>query len=277
MNVRAPTRPTCRPRLPVSLLAVLALAPAALAAQTGDPDHEWCRDDGSRDRERYCEVREFALRPTGSLQVDATPNGGVRVEAWDRQEVRVLARVVADARSEADAREIASEVRIRTEDGRVEAEGPRRTGRGEGWHVSFRVSAPAASDVSARTVNGGVSVSGMRGRIEARTTNGGVRLNDLAGDVSARTTNGGITVDLTGSAWDGAGLEARTTNGGVTLRIPDGYSARLEASTTNGGVNSDVPLTVRGRIDRRIEATLGGGGAPIRVSTTNGGIRIQNR
>jgi hypothetical protein len=34
-------------------------------------------------------------------------------------------------------------------------------------------------------------------------------------------------------------------------------------------------VTVQGRVDpRRLEVTLGGGGAPIRVTTNNGGARL---
>ena len=60
----------------------------------------------------------------------------------------------------------------------------------------------------------------------------------------------------------------------VKVQIPDGYSAQLETGTVNGGLNIDFPITVQGKINRKIEATLGGGGRLIRVMTTNGGVRI---
>jgi DUF4097 and DUF4098 domain-containing protein YvlB len=117
----------------------------------------------------------------------------------------------------------------------------------------------------------------VEGRLEFGTTNGGVRLTNVAGDVRGRTTNGGVDIDLDGPAWRGEGLDVQTSNGGVRLAIPDGYSAQLEAGTVNGGLNSDFPLTVKGRINRDIEATLGAGGAPIRVRTSNGGVRITRK
>jgi hypothetical protein len=36
-------------------------------------------------------------------------------------------------------------------------------------------------------------------------------------------------------------------------------------------------MTVKGRLNRDIDATLGGGGAPIRVRTSNGGVRITKK
>jgi hypothetical protein len=45
--------------------------------------------------------------------------------------------------------------------------------------------------------------------------------------------------------------------------------------TNNGGLAVEFPITVRGRVDpRRLELTLGAGGAPVRVTTNNGGARI---
>ncbi len=42
-------------------------------------------------------------------------------------------------------------------------------------------------------------------------------------------------------------------------------------------MNIDFPLTVQGRIDREINANLGAGGAPIRVTTHNGGVKIAKK
>jgi hypothetical protein len=85
---------------------------------------------------------------------------------------------------------------------------------------------------------------------------------------------------LAGRAWDGAGLAGaglalHSNNGGATLRVPEGYSARVSVGTNNGGLAVEFPVTVQGRVDpRRLELTLGAGGAPVRVTTNNGGARI---
>ena len=246
--------------------AVVLLAPAYVRAQS-----DWCENE---DREnRHCEVREFTLRATGSLDVDARPNGGIEVTAWDRNEVRVLAKVVARGRSEARAEDLAGAVSIET-DGTIRAEGPRAE-RNESWSVSYRINVPRNTDLELASTNGGVGVEGVSGTMDVQTTNGGIHLSGLSGDVTARTTNGGMSVELSGSRWEGRGLDATTTNGGVVLSIPEGYSAALESGTRNGGFDIDFPMTVSGRISRSLTTELGSGGSPIRVRTTNGGVRIQ--
>jgi hypothetical protein len=91
--------------------------------------------------------------------------------------------------------------------------------------------------------------------------------------------NGPLSVGLGGSRWEGAGLDAETVNGPVVLAIPEGYSARLETGTVNGPMSVDFPLTVtfQGRWRDRLNTTLGDGGAPVRVVTTNGPLVIKRR
>ncbi len=61
--------------------------------------------------------------------------------AWDGDRIQVEARVWANARSEDRAEEIANDVEIVVDGGRIRSEGP-RTGRREGWGVSFEVRVP---------------------------------------------------------------------------------------------------------------------------------------
>jgi DUF4097 and DUF4098 domain-containing protein YvlB len=86
-----------------------------------------------------------------------------------------------------------------------------------------------------------------------------------------------VVANLSGTKWQGDGLDLQTTNGGATVNVPRGYNASLETGTTNGHVRVDFPITVRGSIDRHITTQLGSGGPPVRVVTTNGGVHIAER
>lgn len=264
----------------LSVIAICAVAPSSTAAQRPGTD-DWCREQSwGRDRAGFCEVRESTLPTSGALAVDASPNGGIKVEGAPRYDVQLRARVVATAASEERARQIAALVRVQASGDRIAAEGP---GRPEGlqeresWSVSYELSVPMQMSLDLKTTNGGVSIRDVEGKIGFTTTNGGVKLANVGGDVQGRTTNGGVDIELDGVAWRGDGLDVQTTNGGVRLSIPEGYSARLEAGTVNGGLSSEFPVVTRERRPRDIEATLGGGGAPIRVRTSNGGVRITKR
>ncbi len=258
-------------------VAVLVPLPALATADLRVVDDEaWCREDQGGEHARHCEVREVTLPATGLLAVDARPNGGIEVRGGDGNDVRLRVKIVATGDSEAEARDLAGEVRVETA-ATVKAVGPSRS-RGHGWYASFRLEVPRGAQLRLQADNGGLSLQDLAGDVELHTVNGGIHLEGGGGNVHGETVNGGVHLELAGSEWRGEGLDLRTTNGGVHLVIPEGYNARLETSTVNGGVHSDLPVTTRGRwTGGRIETDLGHGGRLIRVETTNGGLHLQRR
>lgn len=271
-------------------LTILAASPSLSAGQRRDravrdrafsaSNDDWCREQQWSPRQRvFCEVREDTFTSGGFLDVDTGGNGGITIRGGTGNVIRMRARVSASADSEDDARDLASQTRIESGGGRIRLDAP-RTRRNENVSVNFEFEVPRNTQLTLNTRNGGIRVEDFTGRADMRTVNGGIALAGVGGDVRGETTNGGISIDLEGARWDGAGLDLETRNGGVTMTVPDNYSAQLEAGTVNGGVNIDFPMTVQGRLtrlDRNISTTLGSGGAPLRVHTVNGGVRIRRR
>jgi DUF4097 and DUF4098 domain-containing protein YvlB len=257
--------------------AVALASPTASSAQRA-AQSDWCADESwGNDREGVCDVREYTLPASGTLTVDASPNGGINVQGEPRSDVLVYARVIATGDTQDEARAIAAQVQVTAAAGRVEANGPRNLGRHAGWYVSYRLRVPPQTPLSLRTTNGGIAIDNVTSRAELETTNGGLKLSHIAGDIEGRTTNGGIDVTLDGNAWQGNGLDLQTTNGGVRLSVPENYNAHLETGTTNGRVSIDFPVTVQGTLNRSISTDLGSGGATIKVRTSNGGVKITRR
>jgi hypothetical protein len=217
--------------------AIVRAAGSATAQDRTLPDDEWCDGHDRKDGVSICEVREWTMRAPGSVSVNAKPNGGISVESWDRGEMQVRAKVHTWAESEAEARDLVGRIEVKA-GGSISAEGP-KTDDDEGWSVSYRVMIPRDTDLDLASTNGGITIQGVKGVQR-----------------------------------DGKGLAVRTTNGGVTLSVPSGYSAHLEAATTNGGMNIGFPVTVQGKIDRKLSVDLGEGGPTVKVTTTNGGVRI---
>jgi hypothetical protein len=261
----------------VCLTAILAAATATGLAQprAGSAD---CSDRIYSDRNRasHCETREEHFAGSGLLDIDGAPNGGIRVRGWDRTDIHLVAQVMTFADSDARARAIADAVRVET-GGRVRATGPDNNGRHESWTVSYRIDVPRDARLALNTRNGGISIEDFRGTATFRATNGGVTLTDVSGDIRGETTNGGLDIRLTGDRWEGPGLNVETRNGGVRMQVPERYSAELETSTINGRVRIDFPVTLNGSNGQTYRTTLGAGGARLRATTRNGGIRIEQR
>ena len=61
--------------------------------------------------------------------------------------------------------------------------------------------------------------------------------------------------------------------------VPESAKADVSASCTNGGISvaPDLKLEVTEQSRRSLEGRLNGGGTPIELHTTNGGVRLKAR
>ncbi len=268
-----------RARIAAVVLALGFAAPPLVAQRARGFGNEplTCDRDrwGDEDRARFCEIRHAGFKAAGGpISVDPGDNGAIRVSGWDGDSVAVTIKVQAQARTDEAAQDMAREVRITASGGTIRADGPAGSGR-RSWSVSFDVMVPRRTDLTAHTVNGPIMVGDVAGKMNLSAVNGPLGLSGLGGDVHARTVNGPLVVALSGSRWDGSGLDCETENGPVTITIPAGYSAHLETGTVNGPMSVDYPVTVQGRISfRRLETDIGSGGPTVRAVTTNGPVTI---
>jgi len=225
-------------------------------------------------------TRTYPLSPGGEVRIVNT-NGKIDIEGVDGSTVEVRAERIARGSTEAAARELLPRIVIKEDStpDRVSLETVRMSGImiGAAFEVRYHVRAPKSAVVNVTNTNGQVVLTSLSGKVRAHTTNGGVNGKNLTGGVDARSTNGGVTIDLASVGTERISL--RTTNGGVTLIVPEKAKANLTASWTNGGINvsSLENLDVSEQSRRHFEGTLNGGGTPIELQTTNGGIRVRHR
>lgn len=268
------------------ILVPLAFAASLASAQFQDNRTQELKCDDARrwwadKRSHTCSMQDQTIGAVGRLDIGPSHNGAITVKGWDRNDVLVRARIDAWGKNDAVAADVARQVRIEVNAGRVRAEGPDfddklfRNDKG-GWSVSFEIFTPHKTDLVARTHNGAIELADVSGRMMFETHNGAAELTRVAGDVEGESHNGAIKVELAGTKFDGQRLDVGTHNGAVTLALPSNYSARVEMSTHNGGIDTDFPVTIRGRMDRKnLAFDVGSGGSPIRVRTHNGGIRVR--
>ena len=222
----------------------------------------------------------YPLSPGGEVRIVNT-NGRIDVEGVDGSTVEVRAERIARGATEAAARELLPRIVIKEDNrpDRVSLETERLSGImiGVAFEVRYHVRAPKSAAINVTNTNGAVVVTSLSGKVMAHTTNGGVTGRNLTGGVDARSTNGGVSIDMAEVGPERITLH--TTNGGVTLALPETAKADLSASCTNGGINVSAldGLEVSEKSRRHLEGRLNGGGTPIEVETTNGGIRVRAR
>jgi hypothetical protein len=225
--------------------------------------------------------QSYDLDPGGRVEI-VNGNGAIEAERAEGRTLEVVAVKRARGASPEAARDALEQIRIVEEASagavRLETTHPRVTGLfgHGGGDVRYTVRVPADAQVSFRTTNGAITVQGLDGPVAVRTTNGAVRAREIGGPIEASTTNGAVDVDV--ARVPETGVRLSCTNGGITLRLPADAAASISASVTNGGIDAQgLSLDRAESSRRRLEGELNGGGPPIQLSSTNGGIRISTR
>lgn len=241
---------------------------------------------------QVCEMRRTTFAPQGRDLSVYTANGSVAVEGQDRRDIALEARVTAQGRTTGDAERILHEIEISTGH-EVRVTGPTGISHG-GWGVSLKLLVPRQLAANLKTSNGAINAAMLEGNVEANTSNGAITLNRVQGNVAAHSTNGalhltdvngavegttsngGVSIVLGPNHAGGAPVSVHTSNGGVSLKVPAALHAHLDLSTSNGGISVGLPVQLPEHIGHQLNIDLNGGGAPVQVQTTNGGINVSS-
>jgi hypothetical protein len=226
--------------------------------------------------------RTYELQPGGRIEV-SNVNGKIDVEASAGNTVEVVAQKTAKGSSTEAAKQALERIEISetatASSIRIETKVQRNIGGlwGGSQEVHYIVKVPASAEAKFSTVNGGIELTGLKGRVNAETTNGGIKARDLSGPIEANTTNGGVEVEL--ASLSESGVKLGCTNGGIELRLPADSKATITARVTNGGISTGgLQIETTGESTRRrLDGRMNGGGARIDIEGTNGGIRIGSR
>jgi hypothetical protein len=118
---------------------------------------------------------------------------------------------------------------------------------------------------------GGVDVTDSVGNLDVSTDGGGVSLVNDDGKIDARTSGGSARAELQANR----GISLHTSGGGITLRLPQDAHASIDAVSDGGGITFDFPLsTTEIHGNGHLAGTIGGGGPPISLRSSGGGIHV---
>ena len=155
----------------------------------------------------------------------------------------------------------------------------------------------ARERIETATVSGDVDLSRVQGRIRAESVSGDIIGSELSGELTAESVSGNVELRRSrldairssavsgGISYDGPFSASGTYrfnshSGSIRFGIPANAGAVLELETFSGRISSDFPLTMQpgatgGRRDRRMDFTIGSGGARISAETFSGNITIR--
>jgi DUF4097 and DUF4098 domain-containing protein YvlB len=217
----------------------------------------------------------YPLSPNGRV-ILKNVNGGVRITAWDRAEVKVDA--VKQGRTQQELDEARIEINAGGDMIDIRTRYPEEERRNSA-SVNYTLMVPRTAVLdNIGTVNGTVEIEGITGPVKASSVNGDVRARGASGDMKLKSVNG--RVEAAFDRIEGREVSLDTVNGGVEVALPAGTGAQLNASTVHGDISSDFDLPIRRASfgpGTDIKTTIGAGGPDLRLKTVNGSISLRRR
>ena len=248
---------------------VLAAAAASVKAQRAELTEEF--------------HQTYPLAAGGRVSL-SNINGAVKVQAWERAEVKVDAvkrAHTAERLREAQIRVDASGSRLRIEteypDSRLnwtDREGDRYNNPAT---VEYTLTVPRGVEIDeVNLINGDLDIAGLTGPVKASSINGRVKATGLSGPVNLSVINGRLEATLDGLSGSGR-VNLQSVNGPLVVTIPSDANALVRASTVHGAISNDfnLPVRVGEYVGRDLEGRIGQGGADVRLGNVNGSIQLR--
>lgn len=229
----------------------------------------------------------YPLSPNGRVSLENI-QGTVRIQAWDRNEVKVDAVKSAYSRELLNDAQIkisatADIIRIRTQypDGNLTFNDD---DNGDYRHyqnpasVDYTLSVPRNARLgSIELVNGSLDIEGVAGDVNASCVNGKVTAKLLKGDVKLGTVNGSLEATFDALS-ESKAISLGSVNGSLIIIIPSDSNAIVKAGTIHGGISNDFGLPVRqgDYVGRELYGQIGRGGTRIKLGNVSGSVNIRH-
>lgn len=233
------------------------------------------------------DVKLVASMERGRFDISGT-DGRITLQtrSVDRRQSAAYVEVEVPVGTRVTANTVSGLIEIRATQGEVVANS-----------VSGRVDVRGARErVEIETVSGTLELRDLRGRISIEAVSADIDIEEATGDVSAETVSGTIrvrrsqltglraeavsgTISFEGSLAPTGVYRLNSHSGSIMLTLPANVGAALELETFSGRITSDFPLTMQpgqttGR-GRRMDFTLGNGGARVTAGAFSGNITIR--
>jgi DUF4097 and DUF4098 domain-containing protein YvlB len=234
------------------------------------------------------EEREFNFFPGGKVEIFLSVPGSLKVVGWKKASVRVEAEKIVYYETEEKAKAFLkkSPVRIRHNETSTAIRVAAIPEPPAILEVNLTVYVPSEkTDVNAKIDRGEFSIDSVNGWVEATVKEGSLEAKSMAGYFSGSLLRGDILVEMSGKYWNGLELAVVTQQGSANHLLPIEYSAALQLETRNGKITVDYPtqivegeeappdIVIR-KNSQSLKASVGKGGAPLRIITYSGDVAL---
>lgn len=240
------------------------------------------------------ETVEFGVG--GTVSIIGAPNGSIKIEGWQKNEVEISAEVEMQAETEADLAELAKvngfvidndfgHIRItsigthdKTYMKRVAKKFPKNL-LGLPFKINYEIKVPMYSDLNVDGGRGDLILSNVEGAIRVNYLESNAALNLIGGSISVTVGKGNVTVVIPNRSWRGRSVDVQVALGNLDVQLPMNLNANVTAQILRVGEinNSLTNIKPRDRskfTEKMISAKAGNGGAPLSFTVGDGTMKL---
>lgn len=198
------------------------------------------------------------------------------MDAWDRDEVRILVEKWADVLTEAEARAAFADLQVFIQPSgkdvsvRADSKSDRRF---KSLDLKVRLTVPRPYHANVSTAGGGIAVGNLEGNVTAKTAGGSIKIGPSEGEIVASTAGGSIRVEGSGGP-----VKVETSGGSIRIAAARGY---IEAATSGGSIDAELIVSDKAT-DTHCTLETSGGDVTIRLpaglaATVSADLTIKRR
>ncbi len=228
----------------------------------------------------------FELDKNGKVVID-TYKGSIKVDTWDKDEVKVYVKIVADESwSGTDPEDQLEEVKIKFKSNDdalyIESDYKNVTSSWFGSQtralVNYVITMPQTANLYVEDYKSDSEISGLNSDISFETYKGDLVLSNFEGALDIETYKGDIRIDVDKLLGD---ISFETYKGRITVSLPSSTAFTLDADMgRKGDLDSDFDITYKGKAKRNrdvIKGDINGGGHIIEFETYKGDLKLVSK
>jgi len=221
-------------------------------------------------------IKSFTVSERAEFRLENI-NGAVEIIGWNKNEIKVIATIVANNQKDRDRITIEMDKNGRGVSVETHYKESSGWGSNHSGKVDYEVMVPKAAKLSSiDLVNGSLSIKGVEGKIKVGLVNGSIVATGLASDSDINSVNGSIKVSYSSLAKDLDSISLDTVNGSIKLHLPENIDADVEIETMHGSIKNDFGLSADKNMfsGKNLQGTIGSGDVSISIESVNGGVKL---
>lgn len=240
---------------------------------------------------------KFDFGAGGTVVISGAPNGSIRIEGTQKNEIEISAEIELRAPTEADLAKLAAVTTFVTEEsvgrtgimsvGTHDTKYLKRAAKkfpknliGLPFRIDYVIKVPHYCDLQIDGGKGDLTISNVEGSMRINYLDTNAKIVLVGGGLNATFGSGTVDLTMPNRSWRGNAIDTALSTGTMSVHLPVNVSAELDATILRTGKieNAFTDFKPRDRkvlfTEKSIEAKAGSGGVAMKFTVGDGTLKL---